>query len=101
ASDFNANPGPEVVVMARSPAYEAPKADAMPAISSSASKVLTPKSLRSDRAVKISVAGVIGYDPKNNSSPAFSAAAKKPHAVAKLPFTFLYIPGMISAGLTM
>ena len=36
ASPFNAKPGPDVVVIAKSPANEAPIADVTPAISSSA-----------------------------------------------------------------
>ena len=60
ASPFNANPGPEVVVMAKSPANEAPIAEVTPAISSSAWKAFTPKCLCLANSCKISVAGVIG-----------------------------------------
>src|SRR4029077_6707547 len=45
ASVFKAIPGPEVVVIASAPEYEAPIADVMAAISSSAWKVRTPKFL--------------------------------------------------------
>ena len=45
ASDFRDSPGPEVVVTASSPAYAAPMAVQMPAISSSACMVVTPRYL--------------------------------------------------------
>ena len=60
ASDFNEIPGPEVLVAAKSPANEAPKAMQIPAISSSACMAFTPISLRAANSCKISVAGVIG-----------------------------------------
>ena len=60
ASDFSAMPGPEVVVTPRLPAKEAPMAAPMPAISSSAWNVVTPKSLCLDSSWRMSEAGVIG-----------------------------------------
>src|SRR2546423_1286923 len=60
ASVFSAMPGPEVVVMASAPAYAAPMAEVMAAISSSAWKVMTPKSLYWDSSCKMSDAGVMG-----------------------------------------
>ena len=45
ASDFKDNPGPEVVVHAKEPAKEAPIAEQIPAISSSAWNTLAPKDL--------------------------------------------------------
>ena len=82
ASPFSANPGPDVVVIARLPQKLAPIAEHIPAISSSAWKVLTPKFLCFASSCKMSDAGVIGYDPRNNSFFAFSAAARKPHDIA-------------------
>ena len=60
ASLFRANPGPEVLVAAKSPAKLAPMAVQIPAISSSACTVLTPNSLCLANSCKMSVAGVIG-----------------------------------------
>ncbi len=60
ASVLRAMPGPEVVVMARAPAYDAPIAEVMAAISSSAWKVITPKSLYCESSCRMSEAGVIG-----------------------------------------
>ena len=57
----------------------------MPAISSSACTVFTPRSLRLASSSRITVAGVMGYEPQKSGSPAFSAAAQSPHAVATLP----------------
>ena len=66
ASLFKHTPGPEVVVTAKAPANAAPTADAQPAISSSHCTVFTPKDLCLANSCKISVAGVIGYEPKYN-----------------------------------
>src|SRR5678815_5870252 len=60
ASAFSARPGPEVDVTASEPAYAAPMLDVIAAISSSAWKVTTPKSLYCARAWSMSDAGVIG-----------------------------------------
>ena len=57
----------------------------MPAISSSACTVFTPNSLCLASSSRITVAGVMGYEPQKSGSPAFSAAAISPHAVATLP----------------
>ena len=59
-SDFSAMPGPEVVVMPSEPANDAPRAAPMPAISSSAWKVVTPKALCLLSSWRMSEAGVIG-----------------------------------------
>ena len=85
ASLFSERPGPEVVVMAKLPAKAAPIEVQIPAISSSACRVLTPKSLRFASSTRMSVAGVMGYEPQNKGRPDFSAAAIKPHAVAVFP----------------
>ncbi len=60
ASVFSAMPGPDVVVIARAPAYAAPIAEVIAAISSSAWNVITPKSLYCESSCKMSEAGVIG-----------------------------------------
>ena len=60
ASLFNARPGPDVDVAAKQPAKLAPIEVQIPAISSSACTVITPKSLRFESSCRISVAGVIG-----------------------------------------
>ena len=54
--------------------------------SSSACTVFTPRSLRLASSSRITVAGVIGYEPQKSGRPAFSAAAQSPHAVATLPW---------------
>ena len=59
-SDFRAMPGPEVVVTPSAPANDAPRAAPMPAISSSAWKVVTPKALCLLSSWRMSEAGVIG-----------------------------------------
>ena len=74
-----------MVVTAKLPANAAPMAVQMPAISSSACTVFTPRSLRLASSSRMTVAGVIGYEPQKSGSPAFSAAAHRPHAVATLP----------------
>ena len=60
ASDFKQMPGPEVEVTANAPAYEAPIAEAQPAISSSHCTVVTPNDLCFESSCSTSVAGVIG-----------------------------------------
>ena len=60
ASDFSEMPGPDVVVTPSAPPKEAPMAAPMPAISSSAWKVRTPKALCLDSSCRMSDAGVIG-----------------------------------------
>ena len=59
-SDFKAMPGPEVVVTPRLPENDAPMAAPMPAISSSAWKVVTPNALCLLSSWRMSEAGVIG-----------------------------------------
>ena len=59
-SDFSAMPGPEVVVTPSEPPNEAPRAAPMPAISSSAWKVVTPNRLCLLSSWRMSEAGVIG-----------------------------------------
>ena len=59
-SDFSAMPGPEVLVTPSEPANEAPRAAPMPAISSSAWKVVMPKRLCLLSSWRMSEAGVIG-----------------------------------------
>ena len=59
-SVLSARPGPEVVVTPSEPPKEAPMAEPIPAISSSAWKVTTPCSLKFAASCRISVAGVIG-----------------------------------------
>ena len=59
-SDFSAMPGPEVVVTPSAPPKAAPSAAPMPAISSSAWKVRTPKRLCLASSCRMSLAGVIG-----------------------------------------
>ncbi len=60
ASLLSAMPGPEVPVMPSEPPKDAPIADPMAAISSSAWKVLTPKRLNAASWCRTSEAGVIG-----------------------------------------
>ena len=59
-SAFSAMPGPDDVVTPSAPPNEAPSAAPMPAISSSAWKVVTPKRLCLDSSCRMSEAGVIG-----------------------------------------
>ena len=59
-SDFSAMPGPDVLVTPSDPANEAPSAAPMPAISSSAWKVVMPKRLCLLSSWRMSEAGVIG-----------------------------------------
>ena len=59
-SDLSAMPGPDVVVTPRAPPNAAPRAAPMPAISSSAWNVVTPKRLCLLSSCRMSEAGVIG-----------------------------------------
>ncbi len=77
-SPFSAMPGPDEVVTASAPPNAAPSAAPMPAISSSAWKVRTPKRLCLDSSCRMSLAGVIGYAPRNSGSPLRLAAAISP-----------------------
>lgn len=63
-SDLSATPGPEVVVTPSAPPKAAPSAAPMPAISSSAWKVRTPKFLCLESSCRMSEAGVMGYEPR-------------------------------------
>ena len=84
-SPLSAMPGPLLVVTASAPPNAAPSAAPMPAISSSAWKVRTPKRLCLDNSCKMSLAGVIGYAPRNSGSLLRLAAAISPYASARLP----------------
>ena len=101
ASLFSATPGPDVVVMPRCPANDAPMASAAAAISSSACTVRTPKFLCFESSCRMSLAGVIGYEPSVSGSLANWAAAINPQASAVLPLMFVYSPGGRCAGFTM
>ena len=68
-SDLSAMPGPLVVVTPRWPPKAAPRAAPMPAISSSACSVRTPKFLCFDSSWRMSDAGVIGYDAEEQRQP--------------------------------
>ena len=87
ASDFSEMPGPDVVVIPSAPPKEAPIAVVIPAISSSAWKVRTPKFLCLDSSCRMSDAGVIGYAPRNTGRPERWPAATMPSARAWLPET--------------
>src|ERR687892_718366 len=99
-SDFRATPGPEVVVTPRAPPNAAPSAASMPAISSSAWNVRTPNRLCFESSCRMSDAGVIGYDPRNNGNPLRCEAVISPYARARLPVMLRYRPGGSGAGLT-
>ena len=71
-------PGPLDVVTASAPPNAAPSAAPMPAISSSAWKVRTPKRLCLLSSCRMSLAGVIGYAPRNSGSPLRCEAATSP-----------------------
>ena len=75
-SVLRATPGPLVVVIASAPPKAAPIAAVIPAISSSAWNVLTPKFLYMESSCKMSLAGVIGYEPRNRGSPDLCEAAR-------------------------
>ena len=85
ASDLRQMPGPDVEVAANAPANDAPMALAHPEISSSHCTVITPSDLCLASSCRMSVAGVMGYEPRYSFIPAFSAAAMSPYAVALLP----------------
>lgn len=93
-SDLRATPGPDVVVTASDPPKAAPRAAPMPAISSSAWNVRTPKFLCRDSSCRMSEAGVIGYEPRNSGRCARSAAATGPRARARLPEMLRWRPGV-------
>ena len=84
-SALSARPGPLVVVTPRWPPKAAPRAAPMPAISSSACRVRTPKFLCLDSSWRMSDAGVIGYEPRKSGSLASWPAAIRPQASAVLP----------------
>jgi hypothetical protein len=80
-SCFREKPGPDVAVIAFTPATDAPMHAAMPAISSSIWMNLPPTcGSRSAHLSAISVDGVIGY-PEKNRIP----AAIAPSTTASLP----------------
>ena len=81
-------PGPDVVVTPSAPPKAAPSAAPIPAISSSAWKVRTPKRLCLASSCRMSLAGVIGYAPRNSGSPDRTDAATSPYASARLPEMF-------------
>src|SRR5690606_20719851 len=85
ASPLSAMPGPEVEVAPIAPAYDAPIAEQIAAISSSAWNVVMPKFLSGASECSTDDAGVIGYDPNTTGVLARRDAAAKPHASASLP----------------
>jgi hypothetical protein len=89
ASVLSATPGPELEVTPSAPAQEAPMAEQMAAISSSAWKVTTPRCRRPARVCNRAEAGVIGYDPRNRVSDpgGLRTPAIKPYASASVPLT--------------
>src|SRR6202034_3117454 len=93
-SAFSVIPGPDVVVTASDPPNAAPSADPAAEISSSAWNVRTPNRLCLGRSCKMSQAGVIGYEPRNNGSPASWDAAISPYARAVFPLMLRYVPGL-------
>src|SRR5687767_5550480 len=88
ASDLSAMPGPEEAVIPMAPPYDAPMAEPIAAISSSAWNVLTPKFLYVASWWRMSLAGVMGYEPYTSSRLASWDAATKPIAAASLPVMF-------------
>ena len=72
----------------------------MPAISSSACSVRTPKRLCLLSSWRMSDAGVIGYEPRNSGSCDSWLAAIRPQARAVLPLMFVYVPAGRAAGST-
>src|ERR1700730_6381480 len=94
ASALRFIPGPDVVVIAIAPPNDAPIAAHTPAISSSAWNVYTGKLLQTASSCSTSLAGVIGYEPRNNGRPDLTAAATKPSAVALLPVILRYSPAL-------
>src|SRR5262245_3992256 len=85
ASPLRATPGPDDDVTPRCPAYEAPIAVQIAAISSSAWNVVTSYSLIRDRKWSTGLAGVIGYEPKNIGRLANCAPATSPSAIVSPP----------------
>ena len=77
-SPLSAIPGPDDVVIASAPPNAAPSAAPMPAISSSAWNVRTPKRLCLLSSCRMSDAGVIGYAPRYSGSRDRSDAAIRP-----------------------
>ena len=63
-SDFRQMPGPDVDVTANAPAKAAPTALAQAEISSSHCTVIAPHDLCFDNSCSMSVAGVMGYEPR-------------------------------------
>src|SRR5436309_10439235 len=98
ASVFSATPGPLVVVIASAPLKAAPIADVIPAISSSAWNVRTPKFLYIDSSWRMSLAGVIGYEPRKSGRPDWRDAATYPRASALLPEMLRQVHGECFAG---
>ena len=80
-SCMSATPGPDVVVTPRLPPNEAPSAAPTAAISSSAWNVMTLKFLCFESSCSTSLAGVIGYVPRNTVKPLSSLTATMPSAV--------------------
>ena len=70
---------------ASEPPKAAPSAAPMPAISSSAWKVRTPKFLCLLSSCRMSEAGVIGYEPRNSGRSACRDAATSPYDRARFP----------------
>ena len=64
ASLFRQRPGPDVDVTPSEPAKEAPMALQHPDISSSHCTVTTPRFFSLESSWSMSVAGVMGYEPK-------------------------------------
>ena len=92
-SPLSAMPGPLEAVTAIAPANDAPIVAVMAAISSSAWNVSTSKFLYLASSCRMSLAGVIGYAPRNSRLPLWRAAAISPQASAVLPMMLLYVPG--------
>ena len=101
-SVLSAKPGPEVDVTPSAPAYAAPIAAPIAAISSSAWKVITPYRVRPARVCSSTEAGVMGYPAKiMRSSPVARSPASSPHASASVPLTVRYTPGATGARRTV
>ena len=88
ASCLSTMPGPLVVHTPRWPAKEAPSAVQMPAISSSIWQVITSWFFITAMYCRMSVAGVMGYEPRNGFRLASFAPATRPMARASLPMMF-------------
>src|SRR5205085_2005570 len=90
--------GPELEVTPSAPANDAPIAEQIAAISSSAWNVTTPYALRLARVCRMDDAGVIGYDPNiSRLSPAARMPATRPQAMASVPLTVRYWPAFRGA----